>query len=94
MLTQTRQHSTETSVGATIALDIGVVARDEATRGTGAGRKSRVAAEHGDARTILGATKGDHMLADVGSNNLAMVRSAVGEDVLDQVISELITSDC
>lgn len=34
------------------------------------------------------------MLANVGSNSLAMVRTAVGENVLDQVVAELITSNC
>lgn len=34
------------------------------------------------------------MLADVGSDELAMVASAIGQDVLDEVVAELVTSDC
>ena len=51
-------------------------------------------AEHCDARAILGATKGDHVLADVGSDNLTVMVAAVGKDVLDQVVAKLVTSNC
>lgn len=96
MLTESRQHLAEVTVRAstTVAVDVGVVARDETTRWTRASRYGRIAAEHGHARAILGAAKGNHVLADVGSNQFAVVRTAVGENVLDEVIAELVTSDC
>lgn len=33
------------------------------------------------------------MLADVSSDNLTTLRVGVGEDVLDQVVTKLVTSD-
>lgn len=52
-----------------------------------------VAAQHGDTAAVLGATEGDHVLADVGSHNLTTLRIAVGEDVLDEVVTELISGN-
>lgn len=95
MLAVLRQHSAEATISAatSVATNAGVVARDETTRRAGASRKSRVAAKHSDARAVLRTTEGNHVLTDVGSNNLAMMGSAVREDVLDEVITELITGD-
>jgi hypothetical protein len=64
-----------------------------AGRRAGTGSQGRVSAEHGNTRSVLGASERDHVLADVGCNELAVVAAAVGEDVLDEVVSELISSD-
>ena len=58
-----------------------------------ASSKSGVAAKHGNARAILGAAKGDHVLADVAADNLAVLSAAVGQNVLDKIVSELITGN-
>jgi hypothetical protein len=58
------------------------------TRGEG-----RVAAQHGNTRAILGATKGDHVLANVGSDNLATLHIGVRKDVLDEIVAELVASN-
>jgi len=34
------------------------------------------------------------VLADVAANNLAMLGAAVGQDILDEIVSELVTSNC
>lgn len=60
---------------------------------TGTSGKGRVGAEHGDTRAVLGATKGDHVLADVCSNELAALGIGIGEDVLYKVVAELVTSN-
>lgn len=70
-----------------------VVARDHARGRSRAGSKSRVAAEHRDARSILGAAKGDHVLANMVADDVAMLSAAVGQDVLDEIVPELVTGD-
>jgi hypothetical protein len=56
-----------------------VVVSGKHTRGrSGAGSKSRVAAEHGNARAILRAAERDHVLANVAANDLAVLSAAVG----------------
>ena len=55
---------------------------------------SRVAAQHGNTRTVLGATERYHVLADVRSNNLTTLRVGVGENVLNQVVAKLVTGNC
>jgi hypothetical protein len=49
-----------------------------------------VAAEHSDARSKLGATQGNHMLANVDADLLTVMDMSVHEDPLDQVIAILI----
>lgn len=71
-----------------------IVARNHARGRTGAGSKSRVAAEHCDARSVLGAPEGHHVLADVAANDLAMLSAAVGQNVLNKIVSKLVTRDC
>lgn len=34
------------------------------------------------------------MLADVAANDVAMLAAAVGEDELDEIVSELVAGDC
>jgi hypothetical protein len=34
------------------------------------------------------------VLADVAADNLTMLGAAVGQDVLDEIISELVASNC
>lgn len=57
------------------------------------GGKCWVGAEHADTRTEFGATERNHVLADVGSNNLPVLRVGVGQDVLNQVVSVLVASN-
>ena len=71
-----------------------VVAGNHACWRSWAGSNSRVTAEHGDARAVLGAPKRDHVLANVAAHKLAVVCGAVGENVLDKVVAELVTSNC
>ena len=52
-----------------------------------------VAAEHGNTRAELGTTQGDHMLADVAGNLLALVVMSVHEDPLDEIVAVLVASD-
>jgi hypothetical protein len=70
-----------------------IVARDHACWRSWTGSNSRVAAEHSDARAVLGTPKRDHVLANVAAHKLAMVCGAVGENVLDEVVAELVTSN-
>jgi hypothetical protein len=34
------------------------------------------------------------MFANVAADDLAVLSAAIGQDVLDEIISELVTSDC
>lgn len=56
-------------------------------------RKSRVTAEHGYARSVLRAAKRDHVLANVTTNEFAMLCATVCQDILYEIVAELITSD-
>lgn len=96
ILEESESHLAESAVRAatSASIDARVVARDEATRRARTRRKRWVAAEHCHTRSVFGTAERDHVLADVRSNYLAMVRAAVSEDVLDQVVAELITGDC
>ena len=68
-------------------------ARGHACGRAGARGHSRVAAQHGNTRAVLGTPKRHHVLADVAADDLTVVRIAVGEDVLDEVVSELVASN-
>ena len=70
-----------------------VEARGHACGWAGTGGHSWVAAQHSNARAVLGTPKRHHVLADVAADDLTVVRVAIGEDVLDEVISELVASD-
>ena len=70
------------------------VVHGESDWGSGSSGHCWVATEHGDAGSVLGATQGHHVLADVGGDNLAALRVGVREDVLDEVIAKLVTRDC
>lgn len=65
--------------------------------GTDAGARTsdngRVGAEHADAGAELGATKRNHVLPDVGSDDLAVLVGSVGQDVLDQIVAILVAGD-
>lgn len=52
-----------------------------------------IGAEHTNARAKLGAAEGDHVLANMGSNNLAVLGVGMGENVLDQIVTVLIAGD-
>lgn len=49
-----------------------------------------VAAEHGDARSELGTSKGDHVLADVVGNLLTLMVMRVHENPLNEVVAVLV----
>lgn len=84
----------EASVSTAAAVDAGVVARHETSRWARTGCNGRVAAEHSNTGAVLGSAKRYHVLPDVRTNEVAVLGAGVGEDVLDQVIAELITSNC
>jgi hypothetical protein len=69
-----------------------VIAADSRWR-TRTGGEGRVAAQHGDTRAILGAAKRDHVLANVTTNEFAMLCATVCQDILYEIVAELITSD-
>lgn len=71
-----------------------VIARNHAGRRSRASGESRVAAKHGDTGAVLGATKRDHVLADVAADNVAMLAAAVRENELDEIVSELVAGNC
>lgn len=71
-----------------------VVARHHTSRWARARGDSRVAAQHSDARAVLGAPERYHVLADVAANDLAVLCAAVRQDVLNEVVSKLVSSDC
>jgi hypothetical protein len=60
---------------------------------TRAGLDSRVGAEHANSRAKFGSTERNHVLSDVLSNNLTMLRVGVRENVLDEIVAVLITGD-
>ena len=60
---------------------------------TRAGLDSRVGAEHTNSRAKFGSTERNHVLSDVLSNNLTMLRVGVRENVLDEIVAVLITGD-
>lgn len=70
-----------------------VVTRNHASRWTWARSYGWVATQHSDARAVLGTAKRDHVLADVAAHNVAVLRAAVGQDVLDEVVSKLVPSN-
>ena len=70
-----------------------VARRQKASGRSGTRGDSRVAAEHGNAGTVLRTTERDHVLANVRGHELSVVAAAVGEYVLNQVVSKLISSD-
>lgn len=86
MTDSTERSKTRTRVGA-------VITGDHARRRSGARGKNGVAAEHRDTRAVLRTAEGYHVLANVAAHKIAEVRVAVGQDVLDQVVSKLITSN-
>lgn len=57
------------------------------------GLNCRIGAKHANTRTELGTTKRDHMLANVLSNDLAVLWVGVRQDVLDQVVAILVAGD-
>ena len=74
--------------------DVRRVAGKLHTRGrSGPSSQGRVAAEHGHAGAVLGAAEGDHVLADVRGYKISVMGAAIRQDVLDQVVAKLITSN-
>ena len=51
----------------------------------------RIGAEHGNAGAILGTTERYHVLPDMSSHNFSMLSSGVGEDPLNEIVTELVT---
>jgi hypothetical protein len=61
--------------------------------GARASLNGRIGAEHTNTRAELGPTKRHHVLANVLSNDLTMLRIGVSENVLDEVVAVLIAGD-
>ena len=59
----------------------------------GASGSGVVGAEHADAGTKFGSSQRDHVLAYVSSNDFAVLRVGVGEDILHEVVAILIAGD-
>ena len=66
-------------------------AHGRASAGAWTSLDRRVGAEHANTRAELRSTKRDHVLANVLSDNLTMLRVGVRENVLDEVVAVLIT---
>lgn len=80
--------------GAKIGAGRGVaVARNQANGRSRTCSKSRIATKHRYAGTVLGASKRNHVLPDVASNDLAVLSARAGQDILDEIVAELITSN-
>lgn len=60
---------------------------------TRAGLDGWVGAEHANSRSELRSTKRDHVLANMTSNMLTVLRVGVSQDILDQVVAVLITGN-
>ena len=56
-------------------------------------RNSVVGAEHANAGAKLGSAERDHMLANMGSYNLTVLRVGMSQDVLDEIIAVLVAGD-
>lgn len=69
------------------------VGHGQSDRWSWTGSHCWITAKHGDAGPVLGATQRDHVLADVGCDNLTTLRIRVGQDVLDQVVAKLVARD-
>lgn len=52
-----------------------------------------IGTEHTDARSELGPTEGDHVLADMSSNDLTMLGRSIVQNPLDQVVAILIAGN-
>lgn len=91
--TCTRANNSSTECAKTGARCGVAIAGKHACRRSWARRKGRVAAEHGDTRAVLRTAERDHVLTDVAANELAMLGTTVRQDILDEIVAELITSD-
>lgn len=52
-----------------------------------------VCAEHPHARTKLGASKRDHVLADMGSHHLTVLWGGIVQNPLNKIVSVLVTGN-
>lgn len=52
-----------------------------------------IVAEHRHSRTILGTSERYHMLTDMSSHHVAILGVGVRQDVLDEIVAELVTSN-
>lgn len=59
----------------------------------GSSGTGRVGTKHADSGSEFGATQRDHVLSNMSSHDVAMLRAGVGQDVLDQVVAVLITGN-
>lgn len=69
------------------ASKIGIDARTRASCNGG------ISAQHADTRSKLGSTERNHMLSNVCSNNLTMLRVALSQNPLNQIIAILIAGN-
>lgn len=61
--------------------------------GSGPSGAGWVGTKHADSRTELGTSQRDHVLSNMSSDHVAVLRASVGQDILDQVIAILITGN-
>lgn len=81
-----------TTIG-TVGVAAIVSCEGEATWWAWAGGESWIAAEHGNPRPVLRAAQGDHVLAYVCGYNFTTLWISVRENVLDQIVAKLISSN-
>lgn len=81
------------AVGTTVSGPRGHPTHGRANSGAGTRRNCGIGAEHPDTRPELGAAEGHHVLSNMSSHNLPMLRVGVRQDVLDQVVAVLVTGD-
>lgn len=67
------------------------LARPDARTRSGCNRV--VGAEHADTRTKLGPSERDHVLPNMGSNHLSVLRSSVIENPLDKIVAVLVAGN-
>lgn len=79
------------SVGISVVIIVvAVTVKLHASRRSRTSGRHWIVAKHSHARTILGATKRDHVLADMGGNGFAVLRIGVRQDPLDEIVAKLV----
>src|SRR5450432_3961204 len=84
------------TISTTVAWNLGYT---RANDGSGSDTRSRsgsncrVGTEHANSRAELGPTKRHHMLSNMASNYLSMLRIGVSQDVLNKIVAILITGN-
>lgn len=76
-----------------ISLRHAVCAKGGANARSRTGCDGRVGAKHTNTRSEFGSTERDHVLADVASDNLSMLRVGVSKNVLDEIVAVLVAGN-